>query len=71
MFTKAFALDTAIRVLRTFAQTLIAALGLDSMDAIHAPWPQALAVAGGAAIMALLTALAGVPTGPAGAKKTT
>ncbi|WP_405560672.1 holin [Streptomyces sp. NBC_01180] len=59
--TKAFLTDTAVRVLRTFLQAFVGALGLDGADVIHASWTQALAVAGSAAFLAVLTAFAATP----------
>ncbi|WP_420903417.1 holin, partial [Streptomyces boncukensis] len=45
----------AERMIRTFAQALIAALGLDTTGVLDAPWGDALSLAGGAALLALLT----------------
>lgn len=56
---RTFIADTAIRVLRTFAQALFGALSLDGAGVINASWTAALAVAGSAALLAVLTALAG------------
>lgn len=56
--SKAFLRDAGVRVARTFAQTLIGALGLDGAGVVHQSWSQALAVAGSAAVLAALTALA-------------
>lgn len=58
MATAAFWRATAERMIRTFAQALIAALGLDSAGLVDAPWGDALSMAGGAAVLALLTAVA-------------
>lgn len=55
---KAFLRDAGVRVTRTFAQALIGALGLDGANVIHQSWTQALAVAGSAALLSALTALA-------------
>lgn len=58
MTTTAFWAATAERMARTFAQALIAALGLDSVGVLDAPWGEGLSLAGGAALLALLTAVA-------------
>ncbi|NGO70004.1 holin [Streptomyces boncukensis] len=58
MTTTAFWKATAERMIRTFAQALIAALGLDTTGVLDAPWGDALSLAGGAALLALLTAIA-------------
>ncbi|RCH68725.1 Holin [Streptomyces sp. SDr-06] len=55
---KSFVRDAGVRVTRTFVQTLVGALGLDGANVIHQGWPQALAVAGSAAVLSALTALA-------------
>ncbi|MFD7102216.1 holin [Streptomyces celluloflavus] len=39
--TQAFWLATAERALRTFAQKLLAALGLDTADQLNLPWAHA------------------------------
>ncbi|WHX19839.1 holin [Streptomyces malaysiensis subsp. malaysiensis] len=58
MNTTAFWIATVERAIRTFAQTLIAALGLDSAGIVDAPWADGLSLAAGAALVALLTAIA-------------
>jgi hypothetical protein len=58
--TKEFIRDSAVRVTRTFAQALIGALGLDGANIVHQSWTQAVAVAGSAALLSALTALATV-----------
>ncbi|MFC9247740.1 holin [Streptomyces sp. NPDC057136] len=58
MFTKAFWTATGERSLRTGAQALVAALGLDTVGLIHADWGDGLSLAGGAALLAVLTAVA-------------
>ncbi|MFJ8855087.1 holin [Streptomyces sp. NPDC102437] len=57
---------TAERAVRTAAQTLLAALGLSAADVLDADWSQALALAGSAALLAVLTSIstAGTGTGP-------
>jgi hypothetical protein len=63
---RAFALATAQRVVRTFAQTLLALLVADQTDIISTPWTHDLAIAAMAAVLALLTCLAGGATSGAG-----
>lgn len=58
MTTAAFWRATLERMARTFAQVLIAALGLDSTGLVDAPWAEGLSLAGAAAVLALLTAVA-------------
>ncbi|WP_405408899.1 holin [Streptomyces decoyicus] len=67
MFTdKAFWLATVERAVRTFAQTLIAALGLDTTDLLDLPWEHGLALAGLATILSVLTSIATAGTGKRG-----
>ena len=54
---------TLERAIRTAAQTLVAVLGADAADVLTVDWPAALATAGGAALLAVLTAVA-TPGGP-------
>ncbi|NGO71348.1 holin [Streptomyces boncukensis] len=63
MTTAAFWTATFERMIRTFAQALIAALGLDEAGLVDAPWGDALSLAGGSAVLALLTAVATSGTG--------
>ena len=58
MFTHAFWTATLERVLRTFAQSLIAILTASGLDVINADWKGSLAAATMAALLALLTAVA-------------
>ncbi|WP_282795191.1 holin [Streptomyces sp. CC224B] len=58
MNTAAFWKATAERVVRTFAQALLAVLGAGSFGILDAPWTAALSTAGLAAVLALLTAVA-------------
>ncbi|MFD4862401.1 holin [Streptomyces atratus] len=57
MFTSAFWLATAERAVRTAAQTLVATLGLDTAGVLDVDWGQGLSLAGGAALLAVLTAI--------------
>lgn len=58
MLTLAFWKATAERSVRTFAQVLVGALGLDTLGIVNANWGEGLAIAGGAALLAVLTAVA-------------
>ncbi|MDT3395425.1 holin [Streptomyces sp. B1866] len=58
MWTVAFWRSTAERAVRTAAQALVAALGLDEVGVLHADWGDGLSLAGGAALLAVLTAVA-------------
>lgn len=66
MTTPAFWRGTVERALRTAAQTLIAVLGLDSTGVLDVAWTEGLALAGSAALLAVLTAIASAGVGPAG-----
>ena len=50
-----------IRAVRTFAQALIAVIGTGIVGIMEVNWPYALSVAVMAAILSLLTSLAGLP----------
>ncbi len=56
--SRAFWVATLERMIRTFAQVLLAKLGLESVGIIHAKWSEGLSLAAGAALAALLTAVA-------------
>lgn len=58
MFTKAFWISTGERAIRTGAQTLAAALGLDNLGVLHANWGDGLSLAGGAMLLTVVTAIA-------------
>ncbi|MFJ1695641.1 holin [Streptomyces sp. NPDC088252] len=65
VFTAAFWLATSERAVRTAAQALIATLGLDAAGVLDVDWGQGLSLAGSAALLAVLTAVAaGGPEGP-------
>ncbi|WP_424891779.1 holin [Streptomyces sp. XH2] len=66
MTTAAFWAATFERVVRTFAQSLLAVLGASATGVLDADWVGALSAAGLAAVLALLTAIAtsGGPEGP-------
>jgi hypothetical protein len=58
MFTVLFWRATAERALRTAAQVLAATLGLDTLGLVNADWGDGFSLAGGAAVLAVLTAVA-------------
>ena len=63
MFTKQFWKDTAERAVRTFAQTLIGALGAGFVVTDIAQWKAALIASGFAAVLSVLMSLAGTRVG--------
>lgn len=58
MTTAAFWKATIERMIRTFAQAVLALLGGDGLGLLDVDWGQALSVGGLAAVVALLTAVA-------------
>jgi len=65
-FTKAFALATLERSIKTFAQTLLAVLGAGYLDILTVDWVQSLSVALGAAFLSVLTSLGSAEIGKLG-----
>ncbi|MFE1958712.1 holin [Streptomyces sp. NPDC059479] len=57
-FTRAFWKATSERAVRSAVQTLVAALGLDTVGVVHADWVDGLSLAAGAALLAILTGIA-------------
>lgn len=66
MTTPAFWRAALERAVRTFAQTLVAVLALDSTGLTDVDWGPGLALAGSAALLAVLTAIASAGVGPSG-----
>lgn len=66
MRTSAFWLDAAERALKTAAQTLLALWGTDGLDLLSVSWGPALSVAGGAALLSVLTSIASSRVGDPG-----
>lgn len=67
MMTRAFWKATLERMIRTFAQAVLALLGGDGLGLIDVDWGQAFSIGGLAAVAALLTAIVasgGTTTGP-------
>jgi hypothetical protein len=58
MFTTAFWKATTERAVRTAAQTAVATLGADGIGLMDVDWGAAASVAGMAALLAVLTAVA-------------
>ena len=50
-----------IRALKTFAQTLAALIGTGAVGFTDLDWPHMVSVAGVAAVLSLLTSVAGLP----------
>lgn len=57
MFQRQFVTDTAVRMVRTFAQTLASVLGGSALNVWTAGWHSALGVAAGSAVLSLLMSL--------------
>ena len=55
--------DTAERVVSSFAEGMLAVLGLDAINVLNADWSTALGVGAGAGVLALLKALAALRIG--------
>jgi hypothetical protein len=55
---KQFWIDTADRVIASFAQGLIATAGLDGVGVLDVDWMQTLSLAGSYAALSLLTSVA-------------
>jgi hypothetical protein len=63
MFTRPFWEYSGERAIKTFAQTAIATLGAGSVGLFSIDWAALLSVAGGAALLSLLTSLVSVKSG--------
>jgi len=57
IFNSMFWRDAATRAIRSFAQTLAAALGGSALNVWNAGWHQSLGLAAGSALLALLMAV--------------
>ena len=66
MWTTRFWKDAVERALKTFAQTLIALLGVGGFGIIDAPWLSSLSVAGLAALLSVLSSVASATVGEQG-----
>lgn len=68
MLTGKFLTAALERAVKTFAQTLAAALAVGGLDLLSVPWGAALSTAGLAALLSLLTSVVSAPAagdGPA------
>lgn len=54
----------AVRAVKTFAQTMVATIGGGSVGLLEVGWLQALSVSALAALLSLLTSVAGLPEVP-------
>lgn len=63
MFTKAFAVATAERMVRAFAAALLSFVGADVVDVFHVDYERAAGVSLGASVVSLLFCLVGSQTG--------
>lgn len=74
MFTKNFWKQAAERGLKSAAQALIGMWTLDGFNVLHADFPLAAGVAGGAAVLSVLTSVVtsgiGEPNDPSAVKET-
>lgn len=61
VFTKAWLKAALVRAVKTFAQTMAAQIGADAAGFTEVGWVRAASVAGVAAVLSLLTSLAGLP----------
>ena len=66
MFTLIFWQATLERAVKSFAQSLVAALGAGSAAGWDVPWWSYLSVAAMTALLSVLTSLSSMPIGPAG-----
>lgn len=63
LFTVSFWLDAAERAIKTFAQTLVAVIGVDKVTAVAMSWRDWLLGAGFAAGLSVLTSVASASKG--------
>ena len=61
--TVRFLRELGERALKTFAQALLAVLGAGAFDLVSVPWKGALAAAGFAALLSVLSSVASAPFG--------
>lgn len=64
MFTKRFWRETAERAVKSAAQALLGMWALDGFNVLQADWPLAAGVAGGGAVLSVLTSLVTSGIGP-------
>ena len=61
--SKQFWLAVFERAVKTFAQTLIAVLGVGVLDILKTDWVQSLSISAGAALLSVLTSIASAEFG--------
>lgn len=61
VFTKEWMKAALVRSVKTFAQTMVATIGGGSVGLMEVSWLQALSVAALAAVLSILTSVAGLP----------
>lgn len=66
MWTKTFWKDAIERAIKTFAQTLVTLLGAGAVDLLSVDWVSGLSVAGGAALVSVLTSVGSEHFGTSG-----
>lgn len=67
MWTRSFALAVVERALKSFAQCLLGLwLGDAAFDLIQVDWVHSLGLAGGAALLSVLTSVVSAPFSPTG-----
>ena len=66
LWTRDFWEATAERAVRTFAQSLLATLGVAGVGVVDADWGQALSVGAMAAVLSVLTSVAASRVDPVG-----
>ena len=66
MFTITWVEDAAERAIKTFAQTLAAALGAGAVDILSVDWQSALSISAGAALISVLMSVGSEPFGNRG-----
>jgi hypothetical protein len=66
MLTKKFGLDAVERAVKTFAQSLIALIGVGAVNIVTLPWSDILAVSATAGVLSLLTSVVSLPLGDSG-----
>lgn len=66
MWTSAFWKAAGERAIRTFAQALVALIGVEAVSIVSLDWPQMLYVSATAALLSVLTSIVASGVGEAG-----
>jgi hypothetical protein len=69
--TRDFLLDALERMIKTFAQTVLATFGAGALNILHADWGNALSLGLGAALLSVLTSLVSIKLGGNGTASAT